>query len=93
MRGVRFAARDYEEEDTCMVCATVWCVFRGRTVGSENRGGVVTATCGCVPLCGGCFGARDYEDTCMSYMILGQPSCVCREARGLTPYSLTMLGP
>jgi hypothetical protein len=19
------------EEDTCMVCATVWCVFRGRT--------------------------------------------------------------
>ena len=24
-----------------MVCATVWCVFRGRTVGSENRGGVV----------------------------------------------------
>jgi hypothetical protein len=21
----------YEEEGTCMVCATVWCVFHGRT--------------------------------------------------------------
>jgi hypothetical protein len=45
VRGVRFAARDYEEEDTCLVCATVWCVFRGRTVGSENRGGVVLDRC------------------------------------------------
>ena len=27
----------YEEEDTCMVCTSVWCVLRGRTNWRSQR--------------------------------------------------------
>ena len=30
-------AMSYEEEDTCMVCASVWCVLRGRTDWRSKR--------------------------------------------------------